>query len=161
MAPAGRPFIAQHELMDTPDKLRTLLGNAGYDEIRAGSAPVAPAEPGGISARHTALGEAGRRFAGMKPATRTDFPAPCARALGLLWRLRRAGPDAEVAEESAAEKRALYVVAVTFFLLAAYIGYEAMRALPGDTGSARNVGSGLPWRASEPARGYSPHGGLL
>jgi divalent metal cation (Fe/Co/Zn/Cd) transporter len=50
-------------------------------------------------------------------------------AVGLLWRLRRAGPDAEVGEESAAEKRALYVVAVTFFLLAAYIGYEAIRAL--------------------------------
>jgi cation diffusion facilitator family transporter len=50
-------------------------------------------------------------------------------AMGLLWRLRRAGPDADVAEESAAEKRALYVVAVTFFLLAAYIGYEAIRAL--------------------------------
>jgi hypothetical protein len=48
---------------------------------------------------------------------------------GLLWRLRRAGPDADVAEESAADKRALYVVAVTFFLLAAYIGYEAIRAL--------------------------------
>lgn len=50
-------------------------------------------------------------------------------AVGLLWRLRKAGPDAEVAEESAAEKRALYVVAATFFLLAAYITYEAVAAL--------------------------------
>src|SRR5215207_5038812 len=50
-------------------------------------------------------------------------------AVGLLWRLRRAGPHAEVAEESAAERRALYVVAATFFLLAAYITYEAIGSL--------------------------------
>jgi divalent metal cation (Fe/Co/Zn/Cd) transporter len=52
-------------------------------------------------------------------------------AVGLLWRLRTAGPDATVAEESAAERRALYVVAATFFLLAAYITYEAGTALIG------------------------------
>jgi hypothetical protein len=34
-------------------------------------------------------------------------------ALGLLWRLRKAGPDATVQEESGAERRALYVVAAT------------------------------------------------
>lgn len=50
-------------------------------------------------------------------------------AVGLLWRLRAAGPHAEVGEETAAEKRALYVVAVTFFLLAAYITYDAVGAL--------------------------------
>jgi len=50
-------------------------------------------------------------------------------AVGLLWRLRRAGPDAEVGEESAAEKRAFYVVAVTFFVLAAYIAWEAISGL--------------------------------
>jgi divalent metal cation (Fe/Co/Zn/Cd) transporter len=50
-------------------------------------------------------------------------------ALGLLWRLRTAGPTATVAEESAAERRALYVVAATFFLLAAYIAVEAGSAL--------------------------------
>jgi cation diffusion facilitator family transporter len=50
-------------------------------------------------------------------------------AVGLLWRLRAAGPHAEVAEESAAEKRALYIVAATFFLLAAYITYEAIGSL--------------------------------
>lgn len=50
-------------------------------------------------------------------------------AIGLLWRLRAAGPHAEVGEETAAEKRALYVVAVTFFLLAAYITYDAVGAL--------------------------------
>jgi divalent metal cation (Fe/Co/Zn/Cd) transporter len=52
-------------------------------------------------------------------------------ALGLLWRLRTAGPEASVAEEGAAERRALYVVAATFFLLAAYIAVEAGSALLG------------------------------
>jgi divalent metal cation (Fe/Co/Zn/Cd) transporter len=50
-------------------------------------------------------------------------------AVGLLWRLRTAGPDAEAGEDSAAEKRALYVVAATFFLLAGYIAVEAVSAL--------------------------------
>lgn len=50
-------------------------------------------------------------------------------AVGLLWRLRAAGPHAEVAEESAAERRALFVVAATFFLLAAYIVYDAVGSL--------------------------------
>jgi cation diffusion facilitator family transporter len=52
-------------------------------------------------------------------------------ALGLLWRLRTAGPEASVAEESGAERRALYVVAATFFLLAAYITVEAVTSLLG------------------------------
>jgi cation diffusion facilitator family transporter len=52
-------------------------------------------------------------------------------AVGLLWRLRKAGPEATVAEESGAERRALYVVAATFFLLAAYITYEALHSLLG------------------------------
>jgi len=52
-------------------------------------------------------------------------------ALGLLWRLRAAGANATVREESAAERRALYVVAATFFLLAAYITYEAGNSLLG------------------------------
>ena len=50
-------------------------------------------------------------------------------AVGLLWRLRKAGPHAAVREESAAEKRALYVVATTFFLLAIYITWEAVKSL--------------------------------
>ena len=49
-------------------------------------------------------------------------------AVALLWRLREAGPDASAEERGAAEKRALYLVA-TFFLLAAYICYEAAGAL--------------------------------
>jgi cation diffusion facilitator family transporter len=50
-------------------------------------------------------------------------------AVALLWRLRRAGADASDAEEAHAERRALFAVAATFFLLAAYIGVEAIGAL--------------------------------
>ena len=50
-------------------------------------------------------------------------------AVALLWRLLKAGPNASVAEEGDAEKKALYLVAATFFLLAAYITYEAAGAL--------------------------------
>jgi cation diffusion facilitator family transporter len=50
-------------------------------------------------------------------------------AVALLWRLRRAGPHASAEERGVAERKALYLVAATFFLLAAYITYEAARAL--------------------------------
>lgn len=50
-------------------------------------------------------------------------------AVALLWRLLKAGPGASFEEESAAEKRALYLVALTFFLLSAYILYEAVGSL--------------------------------
>ncbi len=50
-------------------------------------------------------------------------------ALGLFWRLRAAGPDAADLEESDAERKALYVVAATFFLLAAYITVESIATL--------------------------------
>jgi cation diffusion facilitator family transporter len=50
-------------------------------------------------------------------------------AVALLWRLRKAGPHASAEEHGAAERRALYLVATTFFLLAAYILYEAIGVL--------------------------------
>ena len=50
-------------------------------------------------------------------------------AVALLWRLYRAGPNASAEEHSEAERKALYLVAATFFLLAAYITYEAIGAL--------------------------------
>jgi len=50
-------------------------------------------------------------------------------AVALLWRFRKAGPNASAEERGDAERRALYLVAATFFLLAAYIGYEAVGAL--------------------------------
>jgi cation diffusion facilitator family transporter len=50
-------------------------------------------------------------------------------ASALLWRLRTAGPHADTEEHSRAERRALYIVAVTFFLLAAYVIYESIGEL--------------------------------
>jgi cation diffusion facilitator family transporter len=50
-------------------------------------------------------------------------------AVALLWRLLKAGPQASAEETGAAEQRALYLVAATFFLLSAYIAYEAVGAL--------------------------------
>jgi cation diffusion facilitator family transporter len=50
-------------------------------------------------------------------------------AIALLWRLLRTGPRASAEEHSNAEKRALYLVAATFFLLSAYVAYEAVSAL--------------------------------
>ena len=50
-------------------------------------------------------------------------------ASALLWRFRRAGVDAAAEEHGAAERRALYIVGGTFFLLAAYIGFEGVAAL--------------------------------
>lgn len=49
-------------------------------------------------------------------------------AVGLLWRLRTSA-DAPRDEETAAERRALAVVAFTFFALAAYVAYEAGSSL--------------------------------
>ncbi|MDA8164790.1 MAG: cation transporter [Desulfobacteraceae bacterium] len=50
-------------------------------------------------------------------------------AVALLWRLRKAGPHATAGEHGAAERRALQLVAATFFLLAAYAAFESISAL--------------------------------
>jgi divalent metal cation (Fe/Co/Zn/Cd) transporter len=50
-------------------------------------------------------------------------------AVALVWRLRAAGPAATDAEESQAERRALFLVAGTFFALVAYITFESVGAL--------------------------------
>lgn len=73
-APPTDPFIARHELMDTPAKLRTLLVDAGYDEIRVDLVPWSyrPSMDDFI-ARHAALGVTGRRLARIDPAVRTEF----------------------------------------------------------------------------------------
>jgi divalent metal cation (Fe/Co/Zn/Cd) transporter len=49
----------------------------------------------------------------------------------LIWRFRRAGPLASPAEQGGSERRALQVVGVTFFLLAAYVAVEAVSDLAG------------------------------
>jgi cation diffusion facilitator family transporter len=50
-------------------------------------------------------------------------------ASALLWRFRQAGAEATEEEYGAAERRALYIVSGTFFVLAAYIAFEAVSAL--------------------------------
>jgi cation diffusion facilitator family transporter len=50
-------------------------------------------------------------------------------AVALLWRLRKAGAHADDEDVEHAERRALYAVSATFFLLALYIGFEAITAL--------------------------------
>jgi len=50
-------------------------------------------------------------------------------AVGVLWRMLRAGPQASAEEHSRAERRALFVVAGSFFLLAVYITLDAGSAL--------------------------------
>lgn len=50
-------------------------------------------------------------------------------AVALLWRLSAAGPEASDLEEGEAERKALFAVAATFFLLAAYVSFEAVSAL--------------------------------
>jgi cation diffusion facilitator family transporter len=50
-------------------------------------------------------------------------------AVFLVWRLRAARPGDDQRLHRAAESRALYGVAATFFLLTAYIGFEAVSGL--------------------------------
>ena len=50
-------------------------------------------------------------------------------ALALVRRFREAGPEATEEEHDAAERRALGIVGVTFFLLAAYVAFESVRGL--------------------------------
>ena len=49
----------------------------------------------------------------------------------LIWRLRKAGPEASAVEQGDRERKALFVVAGTFFLLAAYVAYESLSELLG------------------------------
>ena len=73
-APQAAPLIARHELMDSPVKLRALLREAGYGDIRAEIIPWSH-QPSSeeFVARHTVLGVTGRRLASLEPAARTDF----------------------------------------------------------------------------------------
>jgi cation diffusion facilitator family transporter len=59
----------------------------------------------------------------------TDSLIEVISAVVLLWRLTKAGADASAEEHSAAERRALYLVSMTFFLLSAYIVFDSGSAL--------------------------------
>ena len=50
-------------------------------------------------------------------------------ATALLWRLHRAGPQATAKAHGHAERRALYIVASTFYLLAAYVAFDGISSL--------------------------------
>ena len=63
--PPADPFIARHELMDSPDKLRALLGNAGYDEIGLRSFPGHTSRARRSSSRDTLPRYFGQALAGM------------------------------------------------------------------------------------------------
>lgn len=62
-------------------------------------------------------------------------------AVFLVWRLRTARPGDDAKTHHRAEVRALYGVAATFFLLAAYIAFEAVTALvEGEAPDSSTVG---------------------
>ena len=73
-APDESPLVSQHDLMDTPGKLRALLQQAGYQDVRSTSLPWShrPNREEFI-ARHAALGVTGRRLAALPPAAQADF----------------------------------------------------------------------------------------
>ena len=60
----------------------------------------------------------------------------------LVWRLRKAGPEASAEEQGDLERKALFVVGATFFLLAAYVAYESLTELLGKRGKAVDCGIG-------------------
>lgn len=93
--------------------LRLEYFTVGWNVVEAGVAISA-----GIIAGSTALVAFG-----------ADSAIEVISAVALLWRLRKAGPHATAEEHGAAERRALYLVAVTFFLLAAYVAFESISAL--------------------------------
>jgi ubiquinone/menaquinone biosynthesis C-methylase UbiE len=73
-APPDRPLLAQHDLMNTPEKLRNLLKRAGFHRIDVSILPWShhPNVEQFIQ-QHTTLGVTGRRLAGLQPAARVEF----------------------------------------------------------------------------------------
>ncbi|HEV2781256.1 MAG TPA: class I SAM-dependent methyltransferase [Actinophytocola sp.] len=72
-APDG-PLISRHQLMDSPDKLRALLGSAGFTDPRVDVVPWAYRPTfDEFLARQTHLGVAGRRLATLDPPARAAF----------------------------------------------------------------------------------------
>ena len=73
-ASAVDPLLAQHELMDSPDKVRTLLRSAGFSnptaEVAAWSDHPTRTE---FVARHATLGATGRRLANLDQHEQSAF----------------------------------------------------------------------------------------
>jgi hypothetical protein len=73
-APLDRPLIAQHQLMNTPDKLRSMLQRTGFQLAEIKIMPWShQASLGHFIEQHQTLGLTGRRLAQLKPAARADF----------------------------------------------------------------------------------------
>lgn len=73
-----------------------------------------------------------------------DSAIEVAAAGAIVWRLRRAPPGADHETETTAERRALRIVAATFFVLALYIWAEAGTSLlAGDEADAPVLGLAL------------------
>jgi ubiquinone/menaquinone biosynthesis C-methylase UbiE len=73
-APADRPLPERHDLMDTPEKLRVLLDQAGFRQTEVRLVPWShrPSLEEFVT-RHSTLGLTGRRVAALEPAARADF----------------------------------------------------------------------------------------
>ena len=78
-------------------------------------------------------------------------------SVGLLWRLLSAGPTATPEEHERAERRALFVVAISFFLLALYIAIDVVRTLLARSApetSMVGIGLSIASLIAMPALGY-------
>jgi SAM-dependent methyltransferase len=73
-APPSDPLPAQHDLMDSPQKLEALLDQAGFHRTEARSVPwLHRPRPEEFVALHSTLGVAGRRLAALGPVAQADF----------------------------------------------------------------------------------------
>jgi ubiquinone/menaquinone biosynthesis C-methylase UbiE len=85
-APADRPLIAQHELMNTPDKLRAMLQRSGFQHAEIKIMPWSHrASLRQFIEQHRTLGVTGRRLAQLKPVARADFLRNVRLRLENLW----------------------------------------------------------------------------
>jgi SAM-dependent methyltransferase len=70
------PRLARHDLMDTPEKLVTLLGDSGFVECDATTRPFAyPITADHFSALRTRVGACGQRFRSLHPDEQSKFLA--------------------------------------------------------------------------------------
>jgi ubiquinone/menaquinone biosynthesis C-methylase UbiE len=73
-APPAPAMVAQHDLMDTPDKVRALLAAAGFAEPQVDFIPWSHRPtPDEFVRRHVALGATGRRLVGLSKDAQAAF----------------------------------------------------------------------------------------
>jgi ubiquinone/menaquinone biosynthesis C-methylase UbiE len=73
-APSAQQMVARHDLMDTPDKVGSLLEVAGFGEARVEFIPWSHRPtPDEFVHRHMTLGATSRRLAGMPEKARSAF----------------------------------------------------------------------------------------